>query len=112
MGEMGMVRKEEGGNGEVGRRVPVVGKKLVKEWWFREWGVDSMSAKMAVLVAVSSTIKGRRGSCDIVSDSVDKGGVRSSEGFDRGQRVFVDGIEEVLKGAMEDETWRRWRWVT
>ena len=71
-----------------------------------------MSAKKAVLVAVPITVKGRRGSRDIVSGRVDKGEVRSSEGFNSGPRVFVDGLEEALKGAMEDDLWRGWRFVS
>ncbi len=76
-----------------------------------------MSAKKAVLVAVPITVKGRRGSRDIVDDGVDKGSVRSSERFNSEPGVFVDGMDEALIGAMEDELRRRqrgaawWTWL-
>ncbi len=47
-----------------------------------------------------------------MGDWVDKGLVRSCEGFDSGPGLVVDGIQEVRKGAMVDEVRRGWRWVT
>ncbi len=41
-------------------------------------------------------------------DWVDKGLVRSSQGVNSGSQVSVDGVKEVLKGAMEDELQSRW----
>ncbi len=71
-----------------------------------------MSANYAVFVTVLSTVNGTRGASDIVCDWVDKGLVRSSEGFDSGPQVSVYGMEEVLRGAMEDELRSRWWWIT
>ncbi len=74
--------------------------------------MNLMGAEKAVLIAVPSSIRGRRGPCDIVGDQVDKGLVRSREGFDSWPRVVFDGEEEVPKGSMGDEPWHGWGRVT